>query len=191
MESTNINLSNNFAEDLYTQLNVSSFSSYPYENRDLNDGMSIISQVIFGYWKPRFLMDNNAKTAVEFMDANEVLKTVSVDDIDLDSLKQVPDMIVERAIRLSAHYPTFIRSYKNGIAELSWQINPDGRYFMDEDGFGMTDDDEITLYGYVDRTGNPLVKLRMIESLDELRKMERQAFEYLTLRKVWNMNHSV
>jgi len=38
-----------------------------------------------------------------------------------------------------------------------WQINPDGRYYMDDDGFGMTDDEEITLLGKIDRTGKVVV----------------------------------
>ena len=58
---------------------------------------------------------------------------------------------------------------------MSWQINPDGRYYMDDDGYGMTDDIEITLYAYVDRSGKPLVKFRNIKDYDELEVMEKEA----------------
>lgn len=177
MKEININLNDSFAEILYSRLNVSSFSSYPYNKSELDDDMSVIEQVICGYWKPRFLMDNRSKTAVEFMDETETLKTISIDDVEWDSLKGVPDVVLERVKRMSAHYPTFVRGYEDGIAELSWQVNPDGRYFMDEDGFGMTDDDEITLYGYLDRSGRPLVKLRVIESSDELGEMRTRALK--------------
>ena len=34
-----------------------------------------------------------------------------------------------------------------------WQIQPDGRYWEDEDGFGGTNDEEVTLYTYVDENG--------------------------------------
>lgn len=41
------------------------------------------------------------------------------------------------------------------------QINPDGRYFADEDGYGMTDDEEITLVGYIDRRGKAVGKFSL------------------------------
>ena len=35
-----------------------------------------------------------------------------------------------------------------------WQIQPDGRYWEDEDGFGAEKDLEVTLYTYVDENGD-------------------------------------
>lgn len=35
-----------------------------------------------------------------------------------------------------------------------WEIQPDGEYWRDEDGFGAEDDPEVTLYTYVDLDGN-------------------------------------
>lgn len=58
----------------------------------------------------------------------------------------------------NATYPTHVSKFENGIAKVWWQINPDGRYFMDEDGYGMTDDEEIELVGAIDRTGKVVVK---------------------------------
>ena len=37
---------------------------------------------------------------------------------------------------------------------LYWQIQPDGRYWEDEDGYGGTNDEEVTLYTYVDENGD-------------------------------------
>ena len=30
---------------------------------------------------------------------------------------------------------------------MTWTLYPDGRYFMDEDGYGMEDNNESVLYG--------------------------------------------
>ena len=35
-----------------------------------------------------------------------------------------------------------------------WQIQPDGRYWEDEDGFGAEDEEEVILYTYVDENGD-------------------------------------
>ena len=50
---------------------------------------------------------------------------------------------------------------KNGVAEVEWQLNLDGMYYRDEDGFGMTDDEEIKLYGAIDRKGKVVKKFTL------------------------------
>lgn len=141
--------------------------------------MAVIEEVIMQYWKPRFLVDHNEKRAYEFMNCNEYLQTVGSDDILWSSLTGVSEEALNRARRLFAHYPTFIRKFQNGVAEVSWQINPDGQYFMDEDGFGMTDDKEIEIYGFIDRRGKVLVKFQMIKTSDDLKRMRKEAEELI------------
>ena len=46
-----------------------------------------------------------------------------------------------------------IYGYKNGKALVSWTLQPDGRYFEDEDGFGAEHCEEICLYSYLDKEG--------------------------------------
>lgn len=55
-------------------------------------------------------------------------------------------------------YPTMIYGFKDGISVVEWQLNPDGRYFRDEDGYGMTDNEEITLKGKIDSNGHIVQK---------------------------------
>lgn len=147
-------------KELYFYLTQYEFTQHPYELRDYGEGKSILSQSIGGWWKPRFIMDNVICQAYEFMDENETLVTVTDGDIDWDSLKGLPEKYIDRAKAHSGHFPTLIRHFHNGEAEVSWQINPDGRYYEDEDGFGMTDDEEIALIGTIDRTGHVIRKFR-------------------------------
>ena len=48
-------------------------------------------------------------------------------------------------------------------------------YYMDEDGFGMTDDQEVNIYGFIDRTGKVLVKFKNIKNDGELKEMRKEA----------------
>ena len=105
-----------------------------------------------------YLLDNEAKCAYEFMSIDEVLQIVTDEDIDWDSLKGLPQDAFERAKAHSFHFPGHVYQYKNGVAEVEWQLNPDGMYYRDEDGFGMTDDEEINLYGAIDRKGKVVKK---------------------------------
>lgn len=164
------------ARELYNKLSNEKFNTRPWRIEDIGEDMAVASKVIMEYWKPRYLIDHNAKCAYEFMNRWETLCTVELDDIDWDSLNGLPEECIERAKTLDFHFPSFIRTYKNGVAEVSWQLNPDGRYYMDDDGFGMTDDEEVTIYGFVNKTGKVLVKFRDIhEDWNVLRIMRYEA----------------
>lgn len=46
-----------------------------------------------------------------------------------------------------------INAYRDGKALVEWTLQPDGRYFEDEDGFGGEDCEEIILISYIDTNG--------------------------------------
>lgn len=47
----------------------------------------------------------------------------------------------------------WIYGYKDGKAAVEWTLQPDGEYFEDEDGFGVENCEEITLWSYIDTNG--------------------------------------
>lgn len=148
-------------EKLYRELCISQYQGLPLVQNDLGEDMALVTQVIGRYWKPRYLMDKEARCAYEFMSIDEVLQIVTDEDIDWDSLKGLPQDAFERAKAHSFHFPGHVYQYKNGVAEVEWQLNPDGMYYRDEDGFGMTDDEEINLYGAIDRKGKVVKKFTL------------------------------
>ena len=121
----------NKPESLYKQLYSPTYKDRPYEQQNLGEGMTLVNQVIGQYWKPRYLMEG------------------------------LSQKILARAKSHSFHFPGHIYQYQNGIAEVEWQLNPDGMYYQDEDGFGMTDDEEINLYGAIDRKGKVVKKFTL------------------------------
>lgn len=46
--------------------------------------------------------------------------------------------------------------FRNGICCIYWMLYPDGRYFADEDGYGMEDNEEENIYCIIDRHLNVL-----------------------------------
>ena len=148
-------------EKLYRELCISQYQGLPLVQNDLGEDMALVTQVIGRYWKPRYLMDKEARCAYEFMSIDEVLQIVTDEDIDWDNLKGLPQDAFDRAKAHSFHFPGHVYQYKNGVAEVEWQLNPDGMYYRDEDGFGMTDDEEINLYGAIDRKGKVVKKFTL------------------------------
>ena len=167
---------------LYRELSKDIYSEHPYRKYELGEDMWSIEQLIDGRWKLRYLVDGENKTAVEFVSSGMILQTVSDDDIDWSSLEDLPQKGTQCAKALYAVYRIAIRRYKDGVAEVDWELNPDGRYYADEDGYGMTDDEEIAVYSYIDRSGKPLVKFRAIKDYDELREMEQEARRKLKMK---------
>lgn len=164
------------ARELYTKLNTKMFQSGTWQTESIGEDIAVVNQVIMQFWKPRFLIDNVTKCAYEFMTSSENFKTITTDDIDWDSLKGLPEEVIERARHLDAHFPTRVRKFENGVAQVSWQLNPDGMYYMDEDGYGMTDDDEVEIYGFIDRCGKVVVKFQHInEDWKQLEIMKKEA----------------
>ncbi|MCQ2075841.1 MAG: hypothetical protein MJZ20_02230 [Bacteroidaceae bacterium] len=170
------NAGNGEAYALYTKLSEPSYKSHPYETNDLDEGMSVVNESINQYWKPRFLLDHEAKCAYEFMKPNEMLCTITEDDIDWDSMKGLPESCITRAKNLDFHFPSVIEKYKNGVAQVRWQLNPDGMYYMDEDGYGMSDDESEDIYGFIDRQGKVVSKFRYISgNWKKLKEMRAEA----------------
>lgn len=58
--------------------------------------------------------------------------------------------VIEPVVRFRSEF----ERQDNGRHLVIWQIQPDGRYWADEDGFGAESDYEIRLYSYVDEYGN-------------------------------------
>ena len=59
-------------------------------------------------------------------------------------------------------------SPENGKTLMYWTIQPDGMYWMDNDGFGITNDKRITLYSTIDENGNFLHKFRLYSIGDKI-----------------------
>lgn len=47
-----------YDEKLYTLLNTERYCKYPYKTLCLGENMSVVNQVIWDWWKPRFLLNS-------------------------------------------------------------------------------------------------------------------------------------
>lgn len=151
-----------YEERLYALLTGSAeFRTDSYKRGSLQEGMELVEQVIGGYWKPRFILNHELKRAYEWMDDDMKLVMVSDDDIDRESIAKLPEEAEIILGSYSFRYPSFIYDYKDGIARVKWQLRPDGMYWMDEDGYGMSFDDEISVYGFIDKEGRVVEKFRL------------------------------
>ncbi len=150
------------AQKLYIELSKPEYRKRPYHYVDKQENMSLIEGLVGRWWKPIYLVNHEAKCAYEIMDWHEVMHFVRHEDIVWESLTGLEPKAIKRAEARSAHFPTSLNQFENGIAQIDWQINPDGMYYMDSDGYGITDDDEITITGFINKRCQVIAPFRYL-----------------------------
>ncbi len=162
------------AKELYQELLKPKYDSRPYSRmKDWGDKMEIVEEVIDGYWRERFLVNHKSKEAYVMMNQDLTLPFISKEDVDWKGVEKLENN--SNAYRFSAYYQRFaVETFKNGVALVIWTLYPDGRYFMDEDGYGMEDNDESVLYGFIDTHGRVVVPFQA-KSWKELEKQRPKA----------------
>lgn len=162
------------AKELYIELQKPIYDVSPYSRiKDRGEGMEIVKEVINNYWRVKFLINHEAKEAFLLMDHNLRLLFLSPEDVDWQSVEKLENN--RNAYSLSAHYPPFaVEKFKNGVAFVQWTLYPDGNYFMDEDGFGMEDNDESALFGFIDKKARVVIPFQAM-SWVELEKQRTEA----------------
>ena len=66
------------SKELYVELKKAQYDSRPYHRITMmGNKMEIVEQVIDGYWRERFLLNDSDKTAYELMDNAFILKSLS------------------------------------------------------------------------------------------------------------------
>lgn len=151
---------NNHKTELYNELSSASLPTSYYHRADIREDMELIDESMGGWWKHRYLLDHRRGVAYELITDRCILTFVADTDIDYDSMPPLPPKARETLEWKSFRYPSFFSGFHNGIARVEWQLVPDGRYYRDEDGYGMTDDEELNIYGFIDRELNVVSKFR-------------------------------
>lgn len=113
--------------------------------------------VVFGMHMYRTAGEDSS---VYFVDENRGIRKMLVDS--RGKIQNFPGIVREefwqkevtpRALEPQIRFRTSFEK-RNGMWILLWQIQPDGRYWEDEDGFGAENEEEVILYTFVDRDGN-------------------------------------
>lgn len=143
-------------EDLMADLKKSEDEA-DYYHRDMGCGMLSFRNRSYGN-KQFFIVNTALKKAYTLSEANGKLVGFTKDDIDWDNVHQLENH--GDADLLENHYYFGVEDYKDGLARVDWMLYPDGRYFADEDGFGMEDNEEVNVYAYIDTECRVVKKFR-------------------------------
>lgn len=144
-----------------------------YYHRDMGCGMLRFSNRSYGN-KQIFIVNPAIKKVYPISEPDGKLVAFTHDDIDWDNVNQLEHN--GDAKRLVANYGGLsIGNYQDGLAYVSWMLYPDGRYFADEDGFGMEDNDEVNIAAYIDTQCRVVVKFQDMEDGGKRKQLREEA----------------
>lgn len=144
-----------------------------YFHRDMGCGMLRFSNRSYGN-KQIFIVNPAIKKVYPISEPDGKLVAFTHDDIDWDNVNQLEHN--GDAKRLVANYGGLsIGDYQDGLAYVSWMLYPDGRYFADEDGFGMEDNDEVNIAAYIDTQCRVVVKFQDMEDSEKRKQLREEA----------------
>ena len=143
-------------EDLMAELEKSEDEA-DYHHRHLGCDMMSFTSKSYGN-RQYFIVNTILKKAYKISDSNGKLVGFTKDDIDWENVERLEHNA--DAYRLQSSYYFGINDYKDGLARVDWTLYPDGRYFADETGFGMEDNDEVNVYAYIDTECRVVVKFK-------------------------------
>lgn len=141
------------------------------ELEELNEEGYMIGEgmAMFGHSRgPLFIANTETKKILKLVDANSKVVGFSKDNIDYESLEGLE--YTGDAYSMVVDYAGMGRysDFHNGICCICWMLYPDGRYFADEDGFGMEDNDEVEIYCVIDKDFNVLRPFRPVGDVHAL-----------------------
>ena len=149
-----------------------------YYHRDMGYGMLRFSNRSYGN-KQIFIVNPAIRKVYPISEPDGKLVGFTLDDIDWDCVNQLEHNY--DAKRLVADYGGLsISDYQDGIAYVSWMLYPDGRYFADEDGFGMEDNDEVNISAYIDTQCRVVVKFQDMEDDGKRKQLREEALSAMS-----------
>lgn len=156
-------------KDLYKVLSADFESQEKYDFSERGEGMMRCRQK---GTNRTFLMNNNTEEAWEILNGADILQNWDTSDIDMASVLGLPEIALHNAFGLRAPYYFDFDVFKDGVAHVSWMLQPDGLYYADDGGFGMEDDVEINFGAFIDSKAKVIVPFQKMDR--ELRERYRE-----------------
>ena len=133
------------------------------EGIDLNNGMAMF----WGEGYEMYIANMKTKIIRQFA-TKEGLLLVDDKDIDYNSISScfTDCLHIAKAKELCWEHLNRWDGFKKGLCALKWTLYPEGTFFMDEDGFGMENNNEEAVYAIVNMDLEIVVPFQPIRNIE-------------------------
>lgn len=150
------------SKELYKKLSADFGIEKNYNFSDLGENMM---QARERDTRRIYLINKTDKEAWELVGLTGCFEYWSAAAVEICTAFDLPTRAQRNAISTMANYYFGVNPFKDGVAYVQWTLQPDGRYYADSDGYGMTDDDEINMYAFIDKKAHILVPFQPMDTL--------------------------
>ncbi len=136
---------------------------------------------------PLFYANSITGKARQLLDENSNLVGFGDQDFDWEKLKTVEHPYDVNHKHVDYGGLGRYNDYRNGVCCLCWMLYPDGRYFADEDGFGMEDNDEENIYCVIDSDLRIVIPWQPMTDEEMAARMREAMLRSLLMRMICNL----
>lgn len=148
------------SKQLYKKLSTNFKTEKHYSFADRGEGMMLARE---NNGKRVFLVNKKNKEALELVNALGTFSLWNASAVEISSIFEMQGGAQRNAISVKVPYYFDIEDYSNGVSLVAWTLQQDGCNYADRDGYGMTDDEEINIYAYIDKEGHIIVPFQPMD----------------------------
>lgn len=148
------------SKQLYKKLSADFKTEKRYSFADRGEGMMLTRE---NNGKRVFLVNKEKKEAWELVNALGTFSLWNASAVEISSIFEMQGGAQRNAISVKVPYYFDIEDYSNGVTLVAWTLQQDGCNYADSDGYGMTDDEEINIYAYIDKEGHIIVPFQPMD----------------------------
>lgn len=129
-----------------------------YDIHQLEDGIYFVQ---INHGRASWIYDERKTLLIPLVSRNGNVLFLNKSDIEDKAIELIQNECPQYL--MSANFRFWVYPFKDGLAYVEWTVRPNGMYWADEDGYGMTDDEAISLYGKITPDGKPTGKFCLYE----------------------------
>ena len=154
----------------YVRMMEESTKCTEYLTYPLSDGMLLMYHKNWHDNKERLLINTQRELVYDLVDAEGRFTLITKEDIDFKGIIHLNN--IRNAYLLKVEHEFEISQFTDGLALVRWQLFPDSHWY-DDQGMGVTGNQETSIYAYIDCFANLLTKFTDMH-LDNQKKINRK-----------------